>query len=355
MIIKVVNPFKAQTAKTFDKSKFGPDVHAGEYFPSADVNFCSGKKIFKFGTTTTIVDVDDNLSKAKPLEHVVSRTIPADYWHLILVLQKLVQSSSFLDACADIQAEKRKKILSKVKSAKNKITKLFKPTSRGSATVPCIDPFVIPCAKNCNTTDHPSSQSLPPILQRVKSEARVATAYESIPPTVEAIASPITYGENVADKRIKDLASASCSIVEASFPSSTRQLFATPESPFDALSSPFLSSELHTTKEEDGKTEVVVGTEHRELAASASRISRSTGDSEVTVYFSSLSARTTASEDDLVSSETNASHIATSFATSVDVEDNHQFLPSALRGLRRVPNCEDLRVGWFKSSRSHLR
>lgn len=77
--VNVVNLFKSKAAKTFNKSKVRRDAHADEYCPSVDARFCSGKKILKFGTTTTVVDMDHNLSKAEPLEYVVSRAIPVDY------------------------------------------------------------------------------------------------------------------------------------------------------------------------------------------------------------------------------------------------------------------------------------
>lgn len=80
MTINIANPFKSQATRTFDKSKIGQDVHTGEYFPPTGVNLYSRKKIFEFGTATTVVD--DNLSKAKPLERVVSRTTLANYRYL---------------------------------------------------------------------------------------------------------------------------------------------------------------------------------------------------------------------------------------------------------------------------------
>ena len=238
---------------------------------------------------------------------------------------------------------------------KDSVTKLFKPSGRGAVTFPSIDSFVVLAVENRNTTQHPSTP--PPILQQAKSETLVVTAQDSIPPTghsSEATASPITYGESTMDEDIDTVVSTSFSIVEASISPPTLQHFMTPKSPFD-LPSTLLPNELHTIEEEDGSVEVAVNTEQRELAVSASRISHASSVSAVTVYLSSntFSALTTASEVGLGSSETSASAIATSFATSVDAEDNPQLLSGALRGLRRVPNYEDLRVGHFKISRSN--
>lgn len=359
MTINVANLFKSRTAKTFDKSKIGRDVHVGERFPSADFSPCSGKKIFKFGTTTTVVD--DNLSNPKPLEHVVCRTIPTSCSHLTLVLQKAVNSSSLLNVCADIHVEKQKKIISKVKSAKNNITKLFKPNSRVPAAVPCIDRFAIPRAEHSTTNDRSSSLSSSTILQRAKPKARVVAACEATPhqhTSLEEIASSIDYAENVINEHIQDLATF-FSLAEASSPSSTGRLFTWPESHFSTFPSTFFLGEVHTIEEEDRSTAVVVGavtTEQKELETSVSYISQSNSDSGITAYLFSdtLSDRTTMHGVGLVSSETSTSPIGTSFATSVDAEDSHQFLPGVLRGLRRVPSCEDLRVSCFKSSGLHL-
>lgn len=72
MTINVPDPFKFQTAKTFDKTRIDRDVHTGQLFSSCDLHVFSKKRIFKFGTMGTVVDVDDNLAKAKPLDHTVS-------------------------------------------------------------------------------------------------------------------------------------------------------------------------------------------------------------------------------------------------------------------------------------------
>ncbi|KAG8213126.1 hypothetical protein J3R82DRAFT_11528 [Butyriboletus roseoflavus] len=352
MTINVVNPFKSQTASTFDKNKIDQDVHGGECLPSVGLSLHSGKKIFKFGTTVTVVD--DNLSKPKSLEHAVSRTIPLNWLHLTRVLQKAVRSS-FFNVCADIHVEKQRRILSKVKSVKSNITKLLKPTGRASAAVPCIDPLAIPSVEHSTTNGHSSSLS---ILQHPKPKARVVTAYKFTPPQhtiLEAIASPVAYGGNVADEPIKDLSATFCGLVEASSPSPTGQLFTTPESQLDTFPSTFALSELQTIEEEDGSTEFVVravNSEQKEVAISGAYTSRSNSDSAVTVYLSSdtLSDHTTAHGVGLVSSEISTSPGDTSFATSVDADDSHQFLPGAHRGLRRVPSYEDLRVSCFKSS-----
>lgn len=356
MTINVAKPFKSQTAKIFDKSKIGQDAYAGERFSSADVSLYSVKKIFKFGTTTAVVD--DNLSKPKPLEHVVSRTIAANCLYSTVVHQKAVQSSSLFDVCADICVDKQKKILSKVKLAKNNITKLFKSTGHASVAVSCSDPFAIPSVEHRTTNDDSFSLSPPSILQHVKPEAPVATACESAPNS-EVISFPIAYGENEVDEHIEDSA-AFCSLAKAPSPSSAGQLFATPESPLSTLPSTFFLGELHAIEAEDGSAEAVVGlmnTRQKELAASGSYISRSSGDSKVISSFTSdtLSDYTTTHGVGLVSSETSTSPVDTSFATSVDAEDGHQFLPGVLRGLRRVLSYEDLRVSCFKSDGSHFR
>ena len=192
MTINIANLFKSQAAKTFDKRKIGRDVRAGECFANVNVN--SGKKIFKFGTVTTIVD--DSLSKPKPLEHVVSRTAPTTYWHLTLVLQRVVQSSSLFDA--DVRAGKRKKILSKVKSAKDNIAKSFKPTGRWHVfeAVACIDPFAIPSVEH-RTPNHHSSTLIPPsILWHVEPKVQAVNAYRFIPlchTSLKKLASPVAY------------------------------------------------------------------------------------------------------------------------------------------------------------------
>ena len=358
MTINIVNPFKS-TTKTFDKSKIGRDVHAGECFPSADVNLYSGKKLFKFGTTTTAVDA--KLSKPKPLERVVSRTIPVKYQHLTLVVQKAVQSSSLFDVCADIHVEKEKKIISRVKSAKANISKLFKPTGRVFEAVPCIDSFAIPSVEHSTTNDH-SSCPTPFIVQHVEPKARVVTAYGSVPhqhTSLEVIAAPITYGENVVDEHIEDLASTFCSPVDTSSPSPTAQLLTTPESRLDRFPSPSFLGGLHAIEEEDRNAGVVVGvmnTVQKELDTSGLYIPRLNSDSEVTVYLSSdtLSDHSTPRGVGLVDSENNTPPVDTSYATSVDAEDSHQVSPGGLRGLRRVPNYQDLRVGCFKPSSPYL-
>ena len=360
MTINIVNPFKSQTTKAFDKSKIGRDVHAGECFPSADVDLYSGKKPFKFGTTTTVVD--DNLSTPKPLDRVVSGTIPASYQHSTLVLQKAVQSSSLFNVCADIHVEKQKKILSKVKSAKDNISKLFKPSGRVSEAVPCIDSVAIPSIEHNTASEHSSSLIPPFVVQHAEPKALVVTSYEPILPrhtSLEVIASPIAYGENVVDEHIEDPAPIFCSLVGTASPLPTAQLFTTPESQLDRFPSMFHLGGLHTIEEEHGNTEIVVGmmnTEQKELATFGSYISQSSSGSEVTVYFSSdtLSDQSTPHGVGLAGSETNTSPVDTSFATSIDAEDSHQLSPGALRGLRRVPNYEDLRVGCFKYHNSYL-
>jgi hypothetical protein len=360
MTLNIVNPFKSQTTKTFDKSKISRDVRAGECFASADVNLYPGKRLFKFGTTTTVVD--DNLSKPMSLERMVSRTIPANYQHLTLVLQKAVQSSSLFNVRADIHVEKQKKIFSKVKSAKDSISKLFKPTGRISEALPCIDSFSIPSVEHNTVNDHSSSLTPPFVVQHAEPKALVVTPYESIPPrhsSLEVIASPVAYGENVVDEHIEDPAPTFCSPVETSSLPPTAQLFTTLVSQLDRSPSTFLLGGLHTIGEEHGNTEVVVGvmnTEQKELATYGSYTSQSSSDSVVTVYFSSdtLSDQSTPHGVGLVGSETNTSPVDTSFATSVDAEDSRQLSPGALRGLRRVPNYEDLRVGYFKSHSSYV-
>ena len=184
MTINIANLFKSQGAKTFDKRKIGRDVHAGECF--ANVNINSGKKIFKFGTITTVVD--DSLSKLKPLERVVSRTAPTTYWHLTLVLQRVVQSSSLF-----------KKILSKVKSAKDNIAKSFKPTGRWcvSEAVACIDLFAIPSVEH-RTPNHHSSTLIPPsILWHVEPKVQAVNAYGFIPPCQTSLLHDGTWRLNI--------------------------------------------------------------------------------------------------------------------------------------------------------------
>ncbi|KAI9570596.1 hypothetical protein HD554DRAFT_2037432 [Boletus coccyginus] len=332
MTINIVNPFKSQATRTFDKSKIGQDVHAGEYFPPAGVNLYFNKKIFEFGTATTVVD--DNLSKAKPLERV-----------------KAVQSSSLFDVCADTRVKKQKKIISKVKSAKDNISKLFKPTGRVDEAFPCIDSFAIPSVEHDPTNDHSSSPAPSFIAQHAEPTACVVTTYESIPPrntSLEIIASPIVFGENAVDEHVEGLASTFCSLVRTSFPPPAAQLFTTREFQLARIPSALFLGGLHTIEEEDGNTQVVVGVtsaQQKELATSDSHISHSDSDSEVTVYLSSdtLSDHSTPHGAGSVCQETSSSPVDTSFATSVDAEDSHQLAPGALRGLHRVPSYEDLR------------
>ncbi|KAF8558144.1 hypothetical protein OG21DRAFT_1290403 [Imleria badia] len=327
MTINFANPFKSQTSKTFAKSKIGRDLHAGERFPSADVNVYSGKKIFKFGTATTVVD--DDLSKPKPLEHV-----------------KVAQSSGLFDA--DIHVEKRKKILSKIKLAKDNFAKLFKPTGRvSSEAVACIDPFAISSVEH--STPNSSTMTPASILRHAEPKVQVVTAYECIPArhtSLEEIASLVAYSENAVDEHFEDLISTVCSLVEAPSSSPTAQLFAKPESQLERLPSMLFLGGLHTIEEADGSTDVgVANTEQKALTTSGSYISQSNSDSGSTVYLSSdsLSDYSTAHGVGLVGSETNTSPVDTSLATSVDAENSRQLLPEVLRRLRRVPNYEDLR------------
>ena len=80
MVIDVVN-LKSQGSKTFVKSKIRRNVQAGEPLHSVDIGFGLSKKLFKFGTATTLVDV-----KAKSFEDMVSRVIPVNYPYLKLAL-----------------------------------------------------------------------------------------------------------------------------------------------------------------------------------------------------------------------------------------------------------------------------
>ena len=198
-----------------------------------------------------------------------------------------------------------------------------------------------------------------PIIQHSGSKTPTITASDTIPPSgpwLEATSSPLASGKNVADESIEDLASDSCDMVEASSPSSTGELFMTPVFPSDALSSTSLLNVQRAAREEEGITLAVADTDETGSSSFASCISWSSSGSEVTVYFSSysLSAPSTANEASLLSSATNPSAVATSFATSVDAEEDHQPLPTAPRRLRRVPNYEDLRVGRLKFSISYL-
>ncbi|KAG6373350.1 hypothetical protein JVT61DRAFT_6495 [Boletus reticuloceps] len=302
MTINFVNPFKSRTTKTFDKNKISRGMRTGERFSSADVNLNSGKVIFEFGTTTTFMD---HLSKPKPLEHV-----------------EAVQSS-FLGMHADIQVEKQKRIISKVKVAKNNIAKLFKPAGRVSEAVTCIDYSTIPGVGHSTPDHHSSTLTSQSILLHAEPNVRMVPAYASL----EAVASPIAYVEGVKG-HIEDLTSTVCS------PSSQAvQPFTKLEFQLEGLPAAFFLTGLHTIEEEDGNTEVdvkVESLEQGELAISGSFISQSDSDSGFTIYFSS-------------------------FATSVDAstpEDNHQSLFGVLRRLRRVPKYEDLRNSQIVANRS---
>lgn len=264
--------------------------------------------------------------------------------------------------CADTRVEKQKKILSKVKSAKDNISKLFKSTGRVSEAIPCIDSFAIPSVEHSPTNDHSSSPTPSFIAQHAEPTAHVVTAYESIPPrntSLEIIASPIAFDENAVDEHIEGLASTFCNLVETSFPPPAVQLFTTLEFRLAGIPSALFLDGLHTIEEEDENTQVVVGVtraQQKELATPDSYVSQSDSDSEVTVYLSSdtLSDYSTPHGAGSVGLETSTSPVDTSFATSVDAEDSHQLVPGALRGLHRVPSYEDLRVSCLISSSSYF-
>ena len=197
----------------------------------------------------------------------------------------------------------------------------------------------------------------PSILWHVEPKVQAINAYGSIPlrhTSLKELASPVAY-ENAVIEHFEDLASTVCSLVEAPSPSPTAQPFAKPESQLERLPFTIFLSGLHAIEEEARSTGVVVGvtnTEQEELATSSSYSPRLDGDSGSTVYISSdsFSDYSTAHGVSLVSSETNASPIDTSLATSVDAEDSRQLFPDALRRLRRVPSYEDLRASCFKFS-----
>lgn len=245
----------------------------------------------------------------------------------------MVQFSSLFDLRADVE---KQNILSIVKSAKNKIAKLFKLNGRASSPL-----------SSSHTIRHV--------------QPNVVTAYQSIPvrhTSVEAISSLITRGGNTDDEHFEDLTSTVYSLVEASSPSPPAQPFGKPEFRLDRLSSVSFLSRLHAIEEEEGNAEVVVGavnTEQQEPATSGLYISLSNSDSRIIVYLSSdtLSDYSTAQEVSLVNLETNASLVDTSLATSVDAADNHQLSPGMPRALHRVPNHDDLRVSGFEPSILH--
>ncbi|KAG9315186.1 hypothetical protein JVU11DRAFT_4313 [Chiua virens] len=276
-----IKSFRSQTAKIVRESNNGGDMHSERRSPFACGSLHSGKKIFKFGTATPIVD--SNLFEAKFLEHVVAPPT----------------------SCVDIDADKQKKILLKVKSVKKSIAKLFQPTS--------------------TTTDH-LSLSFPPVLQNAKPS--------------------VVYCKNVADGHIGDLASTFRGI-DGSSSSSASWFSMETESQLDISHLTFDLGELPTIHEEDGNTREVVEVTNARQEELASY-------SGITVYLTvdTLFEHSTQEESGLVSSEPRRSPAETSLATSVNREDNFHSLPDASRRLRKVPSYEDLRVSRSKHSDS---
>ncbi|KAH0833168.1 hypothetical protein J3R83DRAFT_12195 [Lanmaoa asiatica] len=371
-----VNPFKFQTAKTFDKSKNDRDVHASEC-PIADTNMHLNTKIVKFGP-------------------------------------KVVQSASLLDTCAYIQAKKQTMILFKVKSAKDNITKLFKTNGRVSPATSNLGRFSIPSVQqHCVQDVHPSPPLLTSMSQSAISRVRVVTVFDS-PPSghtrLEANTSLGAYSEHVVAEDVEDFISVSRCVAEAPSPSSPARLLTAPEFP-RTLPSTFLPNELHRINEEVGNTDVDAEGAHAEPkkpTVSSSCVPLTTSNSQarydatlaadfatfsfdsdliqewsdeverekqarmdahfayvsealavpfpkLSAYFSTDSpASFTVDKDESLSkpspvktetSETNTSSADSSLVTSVDAEENRfQLSPTVLRGLRRVRNHENLRA-----------
>jgi hypothetical protein len=281
-----VNPFKFQTEKIFEDDR---DVHAGEC-PIADINMHLNKKAVKFGTPIP----DDIPSEAKRSESTASRVISENYSYLTLVLQKVVQPSSLLDTCTDTQAKKQTKILSKVRSAKDNIAKLFKTTGRVSPAIANLGPFAIPRGRQHGVQDvHPS----PPwtsTSQRAISRVRVVTVLDSHPSghtRLEAITSLVAYSEHAVEEHVDDFLSVLRCVAEAPSPSSPAQCLTVPETQRRLPSTIFLN-ELYKIEEEVENPEVGaegVSMEPEELAVSSPCGSLTTSDSE-TIYDEMLAA-----------------------------------------------------------------
>lgn len=268
--------------------------------------------------------------------------------------------------CTSIQAKRQTKIVSKVKSARDNITKLFKTNGR-------------------------------------------VTVFGSLPSEqtrLEAVTSLVAYSEHVVE-HVENFVSILQNVAEAPSPPSPVRLLTAPE-PQRSPRSAFLFNELHTIEEEVGNPEDAE-LEPKKLAVSSSCGPFPTSDSEakydamlasefatfsfdsddiqewsdevergkqarmdahfvyvsealaapvpkLSAYFSTDSPAdfTTVDKDESISeaspvktetSETNTSSADSSLVISVDAEESRpQFSPTIFRGLRRVSNHEDLKV-----------
>lgn len=189
--------------------------------------------------------------------------------------------------CTDIQAKKQTEILSKVKSAKDNITKLFKTNGRVSPAISNLDPLAISYVQyHCVQDVHSSPLLLTSISQNAIPRVRgvmVSDSHPSKQTRLEVVNSLVACSEHVVGEHVEDSVSVPPSIAEAPSPSSPTQLPTAPESQRTHRSM-FLLNELHTIEEEVGNPEVDsegVHLEPKKLAVSLSSCgSLPTSDSE---------------------------------------------------------------------------
>ncbi|KAG8213155.1 hypothetical protein J3R82DRAFT_11563 [Butyriboletus roseoflavus] len=237
-------PFKFQIANIFDRNKNDRDVHASEC-PITVANVHLNQNIIKFGAAI----IDDIPFKAKRSKSM-----------------KVAQFSSLLYMYTDIRAKKQTEILSKVKLAKDNITKLFKTNGRVSLTSLSLGPFTIPSfPQYCVHDVHPSPPLLTSISQSDIPRIRVVTVFDSLSSRQsrsEAITSLVAYSEHVVEGHVEDFVCILRNVAEAPSPSSPALI--TPESQRIHRFT-FLPNELHTVEEEVRNLEVDAGGVHLEL------------------------------------------------------------------------------------------
>ena len=201
---------------------------------------------------------------------------------MTLLLQKVVQSSSLLDVRTDIQANK---ILSKVRSAKHNITKLFKTGDRVSLDISNLGPLATVGVQHCVQDVHPSLPLSTSILQSAISRVRAVTVFDPLPSgqtRLDTIASLVAYSEHVVEEHVEDFVFVLRSVAQVPSPSSSVDLLTAPH-PQPPRPSIFLPNELHTDKEQVGNPKVDAKEMHMEpnrLALTSSCVRLRTSDSE---------------------------------------------------------------------------
>ncbi|KAG6373313.1 hypothetical protein JVT61DRAFT_6452 [Boletus reticuloceps] len=193
----------------------------------------------------------------------------------------VVQPSFLLDACMDTQAKKHTKILSKIKSTKNNITKIFKMTGRVSPSLLNICPFALSVRQHCVQEVHQSLslKSISSPISRSRGTTELDLPSSEQQTRLVATTSLIAYGEHVAKEYVDTFSILRC-VIEAPSLSSLAHFLTVPDSS-RTPSSTILLNELPTIEEAVWNPVIdAEGVEPKPLIASSPRAPLTTSGSE---------------------------------------------------------------------------